>query len=83
MRAESGRAALEIVRVLKVGKSAVALYQFDERMLCLSGVEFLEPAITLYPDVISPNLDGTEQRTLTAFTNSINVRRAPRRTVGR
>lgn len=50
LRAESGTAALEIVRELKVRNSTVALFLVDQRMPGLSGVEFLEQAITLYPD---------------------------------
>src|SRR5882762_7396898 len=50
LRAESGPAALEILRELKVRNSAVALFLVDQRMPGLSGVEFLEQAITIYPD---------------------------------
>ena len=50
LRAESGQAAMEIVRELKVRNNAVALFLIDQRMPGLSGVEFLEQAITLYPD---------------------------------
>jgi thioredoxin reductase (NADPH) len=50
LRAESGFAAMEIVRELKLRSSAVALFLVDQRMPGLSGVEFLEQAIALYPD---------------------------------
>ena len=50
LRAESGTAALEIVRELKLRNSAVALFLVDQRMPGLSGVEFLEQAIDLFPD---------------------------------
>jgi thioredoxin reductase (NADPH) len=50
LRADSGQAALEIVRELKVRNDAVALFLVDQRMPGMSGVEFLEQAITLYPD---------------------------------
>jgi thioredoxin reductase (NADPH) len=50
MRAESGAAALEIVRELKVRNSVVALFLIDQRMPGMSGVEFLAKAIELYPD---------------------------------
>src|ERR1700682_2949012 len=50
LRAESGSAALEIVRELKVRNSAIALFLVDQRMPGLSGIEFLEQAITIYPD---------------------------------
>src|SRR5258705_366231 len=50
LRAESGPAALEIVRELKVRTGVVALFLVDQRMPGLSGVEFLEQAIKIYPD---------------------------------
>src|SRR6058998_1042901 len=50
LRAESGPAAMEIVRELKVRNNAVGLFLVDQRMPGLSGVEFLEQAMTLYPD---------------------------------
>src|SRR6476646_11798990 len=50
LRAESGSAALEIVRELKVRGNTIALFLVDQRMPGLSGVEFLEQAIKLYPE---------------------------------
>ena len=50
LRAESGTAALEMVRELKVRTGAVALFLVDQRMPGLSGVEFLEQAMKVYPD---------------------------------
>ena len=50
LRAESGLAAMEILRELKLRNNSVALFLVDQRMPGLSGVEFLEQAITLYPD---------------------------------
>ncbi len=50
LRADSGQAALEIVRELQVRNNAVALFLVDQRMPGMSGVEFLEQAITLYPN---------------------------------
>lgn len=50
LRADSGTAALDIVRELKVRNSTVALFLVDQRMPGLSGVEFLEQAIELFPD---------------------------------
>ena len=41
LRAESGQAAMEIVRELKLRNNAVALFLVDQRMPGLSGVEFL------------------------------------------
>lgn len=50
LRAESGEAAMEIVRDLKVRDNTIALFLIDQRMPGLSGVEFLQQAISLYPD---------------------------------
>lgn len=50
LRAESGQAALEIVRELKLRNNRVALFLVDQRMPGLSGVEFLEKVITFYPE---------------------------------
>src|ERR1051325_11277250 len=50
LRAESGGAAIEIVRELKLRNNPVALFLVDQRMPGLSGVEFLAQAIALYPD---------------------------------
>jgi thioredoxin reductase (NADPH) len=50
LRAESGTAAMEIVRELKLRNNSVALFLVDQRMPGLSGVQFLEQAITLFPD---------------------------------
>lgn len=50
LRADSGQAALEAVRELKVRNNPVALFLVDQRMPGMSGVEFLKQAITLYPD---------------------------------
>ncbi|HKY45906.1 MAG TPA: response regulator [Pyrinomonadaceae bacterium] len=50
LRAESGTAALEIVKELKLRNNTIALFLVDQRMPGLSGVEFLEQAIELFPD---------------------------------
>src|SRR4029077_3917016 len=50
LRAESGQAAIEIARELKLRNDAVALFLVDQRMPGMSGVEFLEQAIALYPE---------------------------------
>ncbi len=50
LRADSGQVALEIVRELKVRNDAVALFLVDQRMPAMSGVEFLEQAIKIFPD---------------------------------
>ena len=50
LRAESGTAAMEIVRELKLRNNTVALFLVDQRMPGLSGVQFLEQAIELFPN---------------------------------
>jgi thioredoxin reductase (NADPH) len=50
LRADSGQTALEIVRELKIRNNPLALFLVDQRMPGMSGVEFLEQAIKLYPD---------------------------------
>jgi thioredoxin reductase (NADPH) len=50
LRAESGPAAMEIVKELKLRNNPIALFLVDQRMPGFSGVEFLEQAIALYPD---------------------------------
>ncbi len=50
LRAASGQAALDICRQLKERNDVVALFLSDQRMPGMTGVEFLEQAITLYPD---------------------------------
>src|SRR5919107_878570 len=50
LRAESGAAAMEIVRELKLRNNAVALFLVDQRMPGMSGVDFLAQAIELFPD---------------------------------
>jgi len=48
--ADSGASALEAVKQLKLRNDPVALFLVDQRMPRMSGVEFLEKAIVLYPD---------------------------------
>ncbi len=48
--ADSGASALEAVKQLKLRNETVALFLVDQRMPHMSGVEFLEQAITFYPD---------------------------------
>ncbi len=50
MAAESGQAALEAVRELKLRNDPIALFLVDQRMPRMNGVEFLEEALKLYPD---------------------------------
>lgn len=49
MRASSGPAALEALEQLKLRRTPVALFLVDQRMPKMSGVEFLEKAIPLFP----------------------------------
>src|SRR5712691_3911083 len=48
--ADSGISALEAVKQLKLRNEPVALFLVDQRMPRMSGVEFLEQAIELYPE---------------------------------
>ena len=50
VRAASGAAALDICRQLKERKDVVALFLSDQRMPGMTGVDFLQQAIPLYPD---------------------------------
>jgi thioredoxin reductase (NADPH) len=49
LRAESGPAALDTLEKLKTRGDPVALLLADQRMPVMTGVEFLEKAIVLYP----------------------------------
>ncbi len=49
MRADSGETALEALKQLKLSGDQVALFLIDQRMPRLTGVEFLEEAIPLFP----------------------------------
>ena len=50
MAADSGSSALATVEQLKLRNEPVALFLVDQRMRLMSGVEFLEQALKLYPD---------------------------------
>lgn len=50
LRAESGQVALDIVRELKIRNNPIALFLVDQRMPGMSGVEFLEQAMKLFPE---------------------------------
>lgn len=50
LRASSGRAALELLRDMKLRGAPVALFVVDQRMPELTGIEFLREAVRLYPD---------------------------------
>ena len=50
VRAASGQAALDICHQLQERKETVALFLSDQRMPGLSGVDFLQQAMPMYPD---------------------------------
>jgi len=50
VRAASGAAALDICRQLSERKDTVALFLSDQRMPGMTGVDFLQQALTIYPD---------------------------------
>src|SRR5215510_93163 len=50
MAADSGPSALSAVEQLKLRNEPIALFLVDQRMPRMSGVEFLEKALELYPD---------------------------------
>jgi thioredoxin reductase (NADPH) len=50
LRAASGGAALDICRQLEERKDMVALFLSDQRMPGMSGVDFLQQALKIYPD---------------------------------
>ncbi len=50
MRADSGTAAIDVTQKLKLRNELVALFLVDQRMPQMSGVEFLEQALEIFPD---------------------------------
>jgi thioredoxin reductase (NADPH) len=50
IRADSGASALEALEQLKLRNQAVSLFLVDQRMPQMSGVEFLEQAMSMFPD---------------------------------
>jgi len=50
LRAESGAGALEALEQIKLRNQPVALFLVDQRMPHMSGVEFLEQALSMFPD---------------------------------
>lgn len=50
VRADSGASALEAVQQLKLRNETVALFLVDQRMPQMSGVEFLEQALEVFPN---------------------------------
>ncbi len=62
LRAESGAIALEALQQLKLRNEPVALFLVDQRMPQMSGVEFLEQALQIFPD--------TKRALLTAYADT-------------
>jgi thioredoxin reductase (NADPH) len=62
MAADSGGSALAAVEQLKLRNEPVALFLVDQRMPRMSGVEFLEKALELYP--------GAKRALLTAYADT-------------
>jgi thioredoxin reductase (NADPH) len=50
VRAESGATALHTVRHLRERNEPIALFVADQRMPQMTGVEFLEQAVAVFPD---------------------------------
>ena len=50
LSADSGAAALDALQQLTLRDEAVALLLVDQRMPAMTGVEFLEQALKLFPD---------------------------------
>ena len=62
IRAESGATAMDALQQLKLRNDPVALFLVDQRMPQMSGVEFLEQALQLFPD--------TKRALLTAYADT-------------
>ncbi len=62
VKAASGHEALETVQAFKRRNDPIALFLVDQRMPSMSGVEFLEKAIKLYPE--------TKKVLLTAYADT-------------
>jgi thioredoxin reductase (NADPH) len=50
VKADSGAAALDVLQQLKQRDDTVALFVVDQRMPQMTGVQFLEQAVSLFPD---------------------------------
>jgi len=62
LRAESGAVALEALQQLKLRNEPIALFLVDQRMPQMSGVEFLEQALQMFPE--------TKKALLTAYADT-------------
>ena len=50
LKADSGATALDILKQLKLRNEPPALFLVDQRMPHMTGVEFLEESMEMYPD---------------------------------
>ena len=50
LRADSGEKALEAIKELKLRNETVALFLADQRMPQMTGVEFLQAALEIFPE---------------------------------
>ena len=50
LKAESGQRALQLLKQLKLRNEALALLLVDQRMPHLSGVDFIEQAMNIFPE---------------------------------
>jgi thioredoxin reductase (NADPH) len=50
VKADSGESAIALTQQIKLRNESVALFLVDQRMPILSGVEFLEQALPIFPD---------------------------------
>src|SRR5690348_1279516 len=50
LRADAGATALDVLRQVEERREPVALFLVDQRMPHMTGVEFLEQAMTLFPE---------------------------------
>ena len=73
VRADSGQAALDVLRQLQERGDSVALLLSDQRMPQMTGVEMLQQAITLFPDAKRVLL--TAYADTDAAINAINTAR--------
>ena len=68
MRADSGAAAIEVTQKLKLRNEPIALFLVDQRMPQMSGIDFLEQAIKVFPDA--------KRALLTAYADTDSAIRA-------
>ena len=71
IKVASGTEALETVQQLKRRNEPIALFLVDQRMPGMSGTEFLEEAIKLYPEARKALLTATPP--WTSWATTVNV----------